>query len=427
MTPPLRNSYVVFSDRVLDPKTGTFAPRRIEVQEGMIVSVESLQEIPTEREESFDLRGLRVLPPLVDAHVHLYFEPWPLDPEVRESPATAAGPEDLARARERLTQAFYAGVGVLRDLGDPLGINLSALEWTSEAADLPRLIASGPGLYREGRYGRFIGCPCRDRPELLRRVRALCADPRVHLIKLVATGIINFKQGGVSSAPPWETDDLKAAVELAHELGKRIAAHASGEEGVRRAVEAGVDFIEHGYFISAKTMEELARRRLAWTPTFAPVHAQWFRAECCGWSAEVRERLRGILDEHARMLRFAHGLGANIMPGSDAGGPGVGHGGGLWQELRLMQEAGIEPLVLLRMSTAQAASGLGLGESCGKLAPGSPADFIAVDGPLERDVSALNRIRWVARDGRVAEARMPWLVTDPEAEGYGLRPVHRET
>ncbi|MCZ7646139.1 MAG: amidohydrolase family protein [Planctomycetota bacterium] len=426
MTPPCQPTFVVHADRVLDPDSGRFVPRRIEVRDGTIVSVAPLEAGAEERAEVWDLRGMRILPPLADSHVHLYFEPWPLDPKARDLPAASATETDFAHARERLGEAFHAGVGVLRDLGDPLGISLTALEWTANAHDLPRLIASGPGLFREGRYGRFIGCPCADRASLLEQVRALLADPRVQLIKLVATGIINFKKGGVSAAPPWETDDLKAAVDMAHAAGKAVAAHGSGEAGIRRAVDAGVDFIEHGYFISKATMEELARRDLVWTPTFAPVHAQWSHAERCGWDAETQMRLRGILDGHAEMLRFARGLGARILAGSDAGSPGVGHGGGLWQELWLLQEAGSEPAALLRMATLQAAAWMGLGASCGQLRHGRPADFIAVDGPVEQDLRALERIRWVVRDGRVSAARKPWLESDPEAETYGLQPAHKE-
>lgn len=243
-----------------------------------------------------------------------------------------------------------------------------------------------------------------DLASLRDRIRSLAEDPRVGVIKLVPTGIIDFEKERVAGRPQLDRHELENAVDLAHGLGKKVAAHASGEDGIRLAVEAGVDFIEHGYFIRYETMDLLVEKGLAWTPTLAPVHVQWKHHRRCRWSDSTRRNPTGILERHAVLLRYAHSIGARILAGSDAGSPGVGHGAGLWLELRLMQEAGIPAADLLRIASRDAAAILGLDAG---IAPGLPADFIAVDGRVDHDVKQLENIRWVARNGRVDAAERP--------------------
>jgi len=421
MSAPLSDTYSIVCDRIYDPVARAVRCGRMAVRGGHFGTFQEHVRIqPGAGEHIFDLRGLTMLPSAVDAHVHLSLDPWPLAPSLRAAPPAANGAGERAEAQARLRETFLSGVGLVRDLGDPHGINLSMAAAAEHADDLPRVLTSGPGLHRKGRYGRFIGLPFANRSDLLRAVRQRLAPPGVHLLKLIVTGIINFKRGAVTAPPQFELDELKAAVELAHDLGKRVAAHASGEDGVRMAVEAGVDFVEHAYFISKETMELLAARKLVWTPTFLPVHAQWARAEVCGWDKAVREHLRRILDGHALMLRHAMKLGVRVLPGSDAGGAGVAHGGGLWDELRLLHEAGASIGDLLETATVKARAWLLERPPNSPFAPGCPADYIAVEGELDRDLGAAANLRWVARDGRVWPARRPRSVHDPEAVRYGL-------
>lgn len=426
MSVPSGNSFLIFCDRVFDPLTRSCSPRAIEVRDGWISSIKPLDNAMAQGASLlplFDLRGNVLLPPLIDGHIHSYMNPWPLNPKFRVLPGVKNFDEELHMAIGRLEEAFLAGVGLVRDLGDPLGINLAAVELAASHTGLPRVLASGPGLFKDGRYGRFIGVPIQDQASLLAQIRKLSADSRVQLIKLVPTGIINFKKGCVTTEPQLTLEELKAAVELAHELGKKVSAHCSGEDGIRRAVEAKVDFIEHGYFISRATMDLLAKNNLVWTPTLAPVHVQWNHATCCGWSEEVRGHLRRILDQHAEMVRYAHSNGVRIMAGSDAGGVGVAHGGGLWLELRLLQEAGLPVGEILAMATAKSAGWMGLPGRAEGLRVGESADFVAFEGPVTGDLKHLDRIRWVARAGKVVEARVPKMESDEDAESLGMVPA----
>ena len=401
MSLPQSNHYLIDCDRVFNSQSGKTEARRIEVHNGKFQRIDELSQLgsPPPGLEHFDLRGFTLLPLLMDTHVHLYLNPWPLEPESRSAPGTRQRVEEQRAATRRMRQALRAGVGTLRDLGDPLDINLEAVRSSEHSRDLPRILSSGPAVHRNGRYGRILGHAFDDKPSLLRAVNALTEHPQVSVIKLVPTGIINFKKGCVSAAPSMDLDEMRAVVELAHESGKPVAAHCSGEAGLRLAIAAGIDFIEHGYFINRELIEQLAAKQLHWTPTFAPLHIQWKFASQCGWDADTRTTLRKILDDHADSVRYAHSIGVKLLAGSDAGAQGVTHGGGLWLELALLHEAGLSVASCLQIATARASQSLGLQNETGQIAQGFAADFIVVDGPPEAPFSDCSAIRWVAREG----------------------------
>lgn len=146
MQPPTSAHYVILCDRVFDPDTRGTRAQRIEVRDDKFHRVENLDPpggiadasaLVEGGAEVFDLRGLTVLPPLTDSHVHLFLEPWPLDPRRRASPGARGFDQELVAARERAAQARLAGVGVLRDLGDPLGVNLALASESNRATIFP--------------------------------------------------------------------------------------------------------------------------------------------------------------------------------------------------------------------------------------------------------------------------------------------------
>ncbi|RIK83728.1 MAG: hypothetical protein DCC67_05635 [Planctomycetota bacterium] len=416
--------YTVLCDHVYEPLAQATRPLRFTVRAGRIADVADLDDGPPPAGgDVLDLRRHVLLPLLVDTHVHLRLDPWPLEPRLRTQPELRPIEEELPVVRRRAAEALAAGVGLVRDLGDLGAASLAAVEVARHDRRIAKVAACGPALYRAGCYGRWLGQPFADSESLCAGIRRWAADPRVSVIKLIPTGIVNFKRGRVTTAPFVTPDELQAAVDLAHELGKPVAAHASGDEGIRLAVAAGVDFIEHGYLMTRPTLDLLIERQLTWTPTFAPVHVQWRCADRCGWNGDVRGRLRQILDDHAAMLRIAHASGCRILAGSDAGAPGVSLGGGLWLELELMQQAGIPAADLLTMVTWTASQALGTECPWGRIAAGAPASFLAVAGRVDRDVRLLREIRWVARDGRIVPGRPPRMSADPAVDDQAGEPA----
>ena len=390
----------VLVDRFYDGQRGTIesSPRVLELRNGRIAGVDSGPAPP--RAPALDLRGLLVMPPLVEPHGHLYMSPWPLDPKRRIDPGSKGRHFEGCDAVRRAEMAFRAGIGLFRDLGDPLGCNLAVRRAAEDPARaLPRIQAAGAAIHRVGRYGRFIGEGVPDPSGMAAAVRRRIEEDRVDVLKLVPTGIINFQKARVTAPPQLETPEIAAAVAAARRAGVSTSAHASGAEGIARAVAGGVDFVEHAYFVEDETLRAMADRGTVWTPTLAPVHVQWVHAAECGLSVEVAGGLRRILDRHAEQILLGRRLGVRILAGSDSGAPGVEQGRGLVLELELLEAIGIPAPDLLRGATRAAADLLGA-TALGRLEAGSPADFIVVDGHPERSIAELSKVVHSIRGGR---------------------------
>jgi imidazolonepropionase-like amidohydrolase len=392
----------VLLDRIYDGRqdgvqSGLLA---IEIRNGTVARVLSVSADETLPGPALDLRGLLLMPPLVEPHGHLYLSPWPLDPRKRPEPGSKGPEEELAGALRRAEAAFRAGIGLFRDLGDPAGYNLAVRRAAEDPArPLPRIQAAGSAIHIAGRYGRFIGEGVSSPAEIPAAVGRRIAQDRVDIVKLVPTGIINFEKGRVTAPPQLSEAEIAEAVRAARQGGRRTSAHASGAEGIRSAVAAGVDFIEHGYFIEEETLLRMAERGAVWTPTLAPVHVQWAQAAECGWSAEVAAGLRRILDRHGEEILFARRIGVPLLAGSDAGAVGVEQGRGLLLELELLEALGIPAAELISMATRRAAHLLGE-EGLGRIAPGLPASFVAVQGRPEEAIGQLREVVYSVRDGR---------------------------
>jgi imidazolonepropionase-like amidohydrolase len=222
-------------------------------------------------------------------------------------------------------------------------------------------------------------------------------------IKLIPTGIINFQRGAVTTEPQMTVAEIREIAETARSFGRQSFAHASGDAGIDRAIEGGVDSIEHGYFIRDDQLVRLAATGIAWVPTFAPVAAQLRHADRMGWDQAVRDNLRRILDGHAASLRRAHQLGVRIVAGSDAGSYGVPHGSGFLWEMQLMEEAGVPPAAVIRSATAAGSDRLAFREKFGRIVPGYRSRFILASRPPLETVAHLRGERIVVFDGEPRE------------------------
>ena len=235
-----------------------------------------------------------------------------------------------------------------------------------------------------------------------------CVESRVHAgadrIKLIPTGIINFKAGAVTTEPQMTTDEVREIVDAAKALGKQTFAHASGDDGIERAINGGVDSIEHGFFIRDDQLAKMRDRQIAWVPTFAPVQEQVDHADVMGWDSKVISNLKKILDQHAASLVKAHQLGVQIIAGSDAGSVGVAHGHGFLRELELMERAGLPPLSVINAATGVSSDRLAFKEKFGRIEAGHLTRFILTrDSPLET-LANLRREKLVVFHGAALSA-----------------------
>jgi imidazolonepropionase-like amidohydrolase len=265
---------------------------------------------------------------------------------------------------------------------------------------MPYVDSPGAAIHHRGRYGSFMAEPFEDC-----LIPRQCVEERVKAgadrIKLIPTGIINFKKGAVTSAPQMSAAQIGEFVAAAKAFGRQTLAHASGDTGIDHVIDGGVDSIEHGFFVRDDQLSRMRDKQIAWVPTFAPVQCQVDHADRMGWDAEIVGNLKKILDAHAKSLMKAHAMGVQVIAGADAGSYGVAHGLGLLYELELMQRAGLSPLAVINSATGAGSKRLAFKEKIGQIRPGFLSRFIVTHhSPLE-NVANLRKERMVVFDGTI--------------------------
>ncbi len=358
-----------------------------------------------QREPDADLPDYTLLPGLIEAHAHLFLEGGELNLDKRAAYIKQTPAQLLAAAMPRLEKLVRIGVVGVRDAGDKdgVGLALSKLYTSGKRPLMPYLDSPGAAIHHKGRYGSFMGEPLEDCVSLRD-----CVEKRVNAgadrIKLIPTGIINFKKGAVTTDPQMTTAEVVELVASAKSFHRQTFAHASGDAGIENAVEGGVDSVEHGFFVREDQLARMRDRGIAWVPTFTPVQEQVDHADLMGWDAEIVGNLRRILDQHATSLVKAHQMGVQIIAGSDAGSVGVAHGWGFLYELELMERAGMPSLAVIKAATGASSNRLGFKEKFGQIKPGYLSRFILTKNSPLKGVTNLRKEKLVVFDGTVLES-----------------------
>ena len=239
---------------------------------------------------------------------------------------------DLPAVRACLAKLRDAGVGYVRDGGDNLGVSLAAREIAGEYGITYRSPAFA--IHKKGRYGGIVGRAWSD----LREARTLIAEAKAagaDFIKLMLSGVITFINYGELSCPSLAPEEIAALSEIAHGEGFAVMAHVNGADAVKAAVDAGIDSIEHGYFLDDACLRAMADAGTFWVPTVAATHAFIGRQ---GFDEAVSRR---TVETQLAMVRNAAELGVSVAAGSDSGAVGVPHGAGTETEYRLLCSAGV--------------------------------------------------------------------------------------
>ena len=297
------------------------------------------------------LRAPFVMPGLVEAHCHLFLNGAELDFEARKNYLTAPCEAMLEVGRHSLRQNLGAGVTLVRDAGDIHGINTQLqAESAAHTGCSPAIISAGRALRKAGRYGSFMAIEATDEASIVHAIHELA--PAAGQLKILLTGIIDFERGQMKGGVQFDLDETRLIVRTARELGLRTFAHCSGQDGLKIAVEAGIDSIEHGFFMERDILCAMADKGIAWVPTFSPVYFQYERPELAGWNSETVTGLWHILEQHFEHIALAGEIGVSIVAGSDAGSYGVPHGKGLIDELMFLRRAGLPIESVLAAATS---------------------------------------------------------------------------
>ena len=280
-------------------------------------------------------RAAFLMPGLVEAHCHLFLDGGELDPAARAAYLDGSADAMMAVARRNLESHLGAGVTLVCDAGDRFGIN-HRIRAEAEVAEgvRPTVRSVGVALRKPRGYGAFLAREIESGEEIVAAIQELLAASDD--LKLMLTDIIDFSSGAMRRGPQFTLDEARLVVRTVHAMGRRVLAHCSGTEGLRIAAEAGVDSIEHGYFMTPDVLAILADKGIAWVPTLSPVHVQWEQREACNWDAAALSNLTRILESHRESIARAADLGVAVLAGSDAGSQGVRHGEALVCEILLL-------------------------------------------------------------------------------------------
>jgi imidazolonepropionase-like amidohydrolase len=404
--PPARR-VVIRAGHLLDVKTGnTLNNQAIVIEGDKIVSIgPSADAKAVPGAETIDLPNATVLPGLIDAHTHLTFEHTQLG---YESLGISVPREALTGAKNaRIT--LDAGFTTVRNVGAS-GYSDVALRDAINAGDVPgpRMIVSGPALGITGGHcdenllpfeyhyqAEGVADGVEAVQHKVREVIKYGAD----VIKICATGGVMSK-GDDPNASQYTMEEMKAIVAEAHRLGRKVAAHAHGAEGVRWASVAGVDSIEHGHLMDDESIATLKKNGTYLVPTLYLMD----------WNRDNLGK-RNAPDFIVRKMREVSAVGQNNVKKAFAAGVKVGFGtdaavyphGLNAHEFAVYVRLGMKPLQAIQTSTINDADLLGWSNKVGTLESGKWADIIAVDGDPLKDITTLEHVKFVMKGGTVVK------------------------
>jgi len=367
---------------LLDGKGGVLKNQQIVIEDGRIVSVG-----PGNAKADYDLRGLTVMPGWIDTHVHLQ---WHMDAN-HKSVSGGVKPEEMA---------LYTAADAWMELEDGFTtVQSVGSTFDGPVRDVirqgvlpgPRVLTSLIQIQGMGGEGEKRHAWTDDElREIVRKNKADGAD----VIKLFATSGL-----GAGGGQSMTDEQIETVCDEAKAVGLRSVVHAIGDAGARAAVLAGCTSIEHGTFLKDETLDLMVKRGTYFDPNLLVLHNYLDNRASFTFTEAQLKTLENGLAPTIDVLKRARAKGVKIAFGTDA--VAGAHGRNAEEFVYRVKEGGEKPMDAIVSATSVSAESLGLGHEIGTIAPGYQADFVAVAGDPITDITAVRRVRFVMKGGKV--------------------------
>jgi len=339
--------------------------------------------------EVIDLRKYTLVPGLIDLHTHMTYY-WDRQPGTRPLGQRRRPAVTVFLAQDNARRTLETGVTTVRDLGATNDTDYAMRDLIAMGAmQGPRMIVAGQGISAPRQ-------PAAPNPDAMRTAAEERIKNGSEWVKVYAS------RGSFDSVDTTQTltfDELKAIVDAAHAAGHKVAIHSYGASGVKDAVRAGADSVEHGIELDEDTLADMVKRGTVWVPTID--HNRYYvdAKDEYGFKPDAIPPLQDYIEKNLDATRRAVKAGVKIGMGSDAVYSMFGQN---TRELGWFVKAGMSPEQALATATTTAAALLGMQDRLGRIAPGYAADLVAVDGdPLQTMDALFTGVRVVIKDGRI--------------------------
>ena len=401
-----QNIKVIQFGKLIDGTGKVVTNASVIVKGDRIESVSSGKSQTPPGAQIIDLSAYTGMPGIVDVHTHMTY--W------RDKNSQANPNEEIQKllpqelvflAQENARKCIESGVTTIRDLAARNYSDIAMKKLINRGAMVgPRMFVAGPAMFAGGsvpRYGEVYPwvVPSQGEAsgvtEVMRLVRQEI-EAGADLIKMFAgTGGFN----DVETYQIFTLEEMQAAVQATHTMGKRIAIHSYGPEGARDAVKAGTDTVEHAINVDEATFAEMVRKKIVYVPTV--YHNMWYveNYKEFGWPESDNQKILAYEHASEETTRRAIKAGVRIAMGSDAVYELFGHN---TEELTYLVKSGMTPEQAITAATVNGAAALGMEKDLGQATPGHYADIIAVQGDPLTDIGVLvHNVRWVMKGGEV--------------------------
>ena len=405
----LQATTLIHAGKLIDGKSDKAQTKMtIVINDNLITDVIKGYKNPKDDETYLDLKRHTVLPGLMDMHVHFGGEYQ----SKAERPSKVEKEMEAILATQDAYVTFFAGFTTVRQVGDSGMVAISLRDAINQGKVVgPRMFTSGKSLATTGGHadptnGRAVNDYDYPLPEdgvvngpyeVYTAVRQRYKDGADGIKITVTGGVLSEAKSG--SNPQFTQEEVNAVVNAAKDYGMWVAVHAHGAEGMKRAIRAGVDSIEHGTFMDEETMELMIENGTYYVPTISAGEFVAAKSKIDNYFPEiVRPKAASVGPQIGVTFSKAYKKGVKIAFGTDAG---VQPHGTNWEEFVFMAKNGMPEMEAIQSATMETAKLLKIDDALGSIEAGKIADIIAVNGDPLEDISLLKSISFVMKDGKV--------------------------